>query len=138
MLQKGAVVQINIKWECNFDSKKLCLPVYSFNRFDLPSTAISAASGFNFRFSDKFEIEGKMYRVVVKAFGLRFIITVDGKAGKFNMIPLMLSVGAGLGLLSLATIIADCVLVYCTAKRQFYRELKEYDYKSEVGVQEIK
>lgn len=74
-----------------------------------------------------------MYRVVVKAYGLRFIITVNGKAGKFNLIPLMLSVGAGLGLLSLATIAADIVLVYCTTKRQIYREIKELDVKKSVN-----
>lgn len=133
MMERGAVIQINIKWECNFDSKALCMPHYSFARFDLSSSAVSAATGFNFRFADKFEVDGTMYRVVVKAYGLRFIITVNGKAGKFNLIPLMLSVGAGLGLLSLATIAADIVLVYCTTKRQIYREIKELDVKKSVN-----
>lgn len=134
MLKKGAVIQINIKWNCNFDTNTLCLPVYSFSRFDLAFSSISAASGFNFRFTDKFQINGEIHRVVVKAYGLRFIVIVDGKAGKFHLIPLMLSIGAGLGLLSLATIVADCVLVYCTSKKKFYRDLKRFDYKR--GTQE--
>lgn len=129
VMQKGAVIQVNIKWECNFDLRRLCTPVYSFTRFDLPSYSVSSASGFNFRFADKFEVNSTMYRMVVKAYGLRFIITVDGTAGKFNLIPLMLSIGAGLGLLSLATIAADIVLVYCTKNRHTYHSLKELEYK---------
>jgi hypothetical protein len=35
----------------------------------------------------------------VKAFGLRFIIIVNAKAGKFNFIPLLVTVGSGIGLL---------------------------------------
>lgn len=132
MMLKGGVIQISINWKCNFDTNRLCTPVYSFHRFDLPAYVVSAASGFNFRFADKFEINSTMYRMVVKAYGLRFIITVDGSAGKFSFVPLMLSIGAGLGLLSLATIAADIVLVYCTKNRQTYQRLKEIEYKKTV------
>jgi hypothetical protein len=33
-------------------------------------------------------------------------------------------------LLSLATIIADCILLNVTKKREFYQKLKIFDYKS--------
>ncbi len=50
MLQKGAVIQIQIDWNCNYDLYwKKCIPTYSFSRFDLPFNMSSAASGFNFR-----------------------------------------------------------------------------------------
>ena len=38
--------------------------------------------------------------MLYKAYGLRFIINVSGTAGKFNIIPLMLTIGAGIGLMS--------------------------------------
>lgn len=132
MMEKGGVIQVSINWHCNFDSSRLCTPIYSFNRFDLPAYLVSAASGFNFRFADKFEINSTMYRVVVKAYGLRFIITVNGTAGKFSLIPLMMSVGAGLGLLGLATIAADIVLVTCTKNRETYQRLIEIEYKKKM------
>ncbi len=36
--------------------------------------------------------DGIEYRVLVKAYGLRFIINVSGLAGKFNIIPLLTTV----------------------------------------------
>ena len=49
------------------------------------------------------------------------IITI----GKFDFIPLLLTTGAGIGLLALPTIIADFILLNCTQKRKSYRKLKE-------------
>ena len=72
-----------------------------------------------------------MYRTLIKAYGLRFIIVVTGKAGQFDFIPLLLTVGAGIGLLAIPTIIADFILLNLTKKRKFYQKLKEYDYKNE-------
>jgi P2X purinoceptor 4 len=69
------------------------------------------------------------YRVLYKAYGLRFIINVSGTAGKFNIIPLMLSAGAGIGLMSFSVIIADCVLLHCTKKKKYYQEIKELDVR---------
>ena len=43
------------------------------------------------RFANKYRQDGKDYRVLVKAFGLRFIINVSGQAGKFDIVPLMIS-----------------------------------------------
>lgn len=34
-------------------------------------------------------------RNLIKAYGLRFIITVTGKAGAFDFIPFFLTIGAG-------------------------------------------
>jgi P2X purinoceptor 4 len=131
---KGGVIQIEIKWECNYDRFwKDCQPAYSFSRFDVPFKEVSAASGFNFRFSDKYETEKTEYRVLTKAYGLRFIINVIGKAGKFNFVPLLLTLGAGIGLLSVATILADIFLITCTKKKAVYRQLKELDYDENDG-----
>jgi len=44
-----------------------------------------------------------MYRDLVKAFGIRFIIKVSGTAGKFSIIPLLLNIGSGIGLLAIVS-----------------------------------
>lgn len=72
-----------------------------------------------------------MYRTLVKAYGLRFIIVVTGKAGRFDFIPLFLTIGAGIGLMVIPTLIADFVLLNLTKERKFYKQLKEYDYEEE-------
>ena len=54
---------------------------------------------------------------------------MSGKAGKFNLIPLMLTAGALLGLLSVASIVVDCLLLHLCKKREFYHKLKRMDYK---------
>jgi hypothetical protein len=50
MLKTGAVIHIDIEWNCNFDIGEQCLPTYKFNRFDFYASRDSAASGFNYRF----------------------------------------------------------------------------------------
>ncbi|CAF0928527.1 unnamed protein product [Brachionus calyciflorus] len=134
MLSRGGVILVSINWDCNLDSDRLCFPKFKFSRFDLQFSQASAASGFNFRFSDKFEVNGTLYRILVKAYGLRFVINVSGKAGKFNFVPLLITIGAGLGLLSVATIVADFFLLYLTSKKNFYRELKELDSRNKVNL----
>lgn len=129
MLEKGGVIQIEIQWNCNLDvSFEKCKPVYNYERFDLKFGLKSAASGFNFRYADKYDVGDATYRNLIKAYGLRFIIVVTGKAGKFDFIPLLITVGSGIGLLAIPVIIADFLLLNLTRKRKIYQELKEYDY----------
>lgn len=88
------------------------------------------------------------YRMLYKAYGLRFIINVSGTAGKFNIIPLMLTIGAGIGLMSnlnfkiskkildfkifsflkgISVLVADCVMLHCTKDRKYFAKMKELD-----------
>jgi len=43
-------------------------------------------------------------RDLYKVYGLRFVIKTTGRAGKFSMVPLLLSLGSGLGLLAIVSI----------------------------------
>lgn len=124
MLLKGGVIQIEIVWNCDFDFQTTCLPRYHFHRFDLPFHETRTASGFNFRFADRFIAEGKEHRILYKAFGLRLIITVSGTAGKFNIVPLMITIGTGVGLMSISVLIADCVMLYCTKDKKTFKRMK--------------
>lgn len=128
MLEKGGIIVIRIKWDCDFDLfAKECLPSYSFTRYDYKSSFSSTVSGFNFRFSQHFYKDSVEYRKLVKAYGLRFMIQVDSRAGKFNFIPLLVSLGSGIGLLAIPMVIADCILLNFTERKEFYRDLKMYD-----------
>ncbi|KAK3750953.1 hypothetical protein RRG08_009211 [Elysia crispata] len=130
---QGGVMQIVITWNCNLDhSINDCVPSYSFRRLDKGDFKIS--KGFNFRYANQFGVvqpDGsfKLYRDLYKAYGVRFLVTVQGTAGKFSIVPLLLNVASGLALLSVATIICDIVVLYFLKARHFYREKKYLDIK---------
>ena len=117
----GGVINIDIMWDCNLDLDFLshCRPVYSFSRLDSPEAKISPGS--NFRHADYFN---QNRRTLIKAYGLTFIVNVHGSAGKFSIVPTLLNLGAGLALLSVATVICDIVVLYCHSKRVFYKSAK--------------
>ncbi len=82
---------------------------------------------FCLRFSNKYVSNGKEYRTLWKAYGLRFIINVNGVAGKFSILPLMLTIGAGVGLLTISDIVADYFMLNFTRKRKIFQKVKQLD-----------
>jgi len=61
---------------------------------------------------------------------------VTGVAGKFDIIPLMLKIGAGLGLMSVTFVIADVVMLYCpcasSTEKRYYRKIKRLNANKEI------
>ncbi|KAL8558176.1 hypothetical protein ACOMHN_064995 [Nucella lapillus] len=100
--REGGVIQIVVTWDCDLDySEEDCLPKYTFRRLDRGDFKISR--GFNFRYADHYKIENGTLsaRTLYKAYGIRFIMTMQGKAGKISPIPLLLNIASGLALLSI-------------------------------------
>jgi hypothetical protein len=52
-----------------------------------------------------------------KAYGLRILMTVTGKAGKFDAFQLLLTIGACLGLLSISSLLAEILTWTFTFKK---------------------
>ena len=106
----GAVIAIEIKWDCNldFDFMSYCLPKYNFHILD--------QSGWNFRHALYHE---EHRRTLIKAYGIKFLITVNGKAGKFDITRTIVIIVTGLGLMGLANIMCDLVLLKSSNR---YRE----------------
>ena len=73
------------------------------------------------RFANKYKSNGKEYRTLYKAFGLRFIIDVSGTGRRFSVIPLFTTIGAGIGLLSIGSYIADFVLLNMDRRKELYK-----------------
>ncbi|XP_013091481.2 P2X purinoceptor 4-like isoform X1 [Biomphalaria glabrata] len=124
---EGGVIEVVINWDCNLDfSVDDCLPEYSFKRLDRGDYSISR--GFNFRYADYYAVKEndtfKQYRNLYKATGIIFVINVQGKAGKFSIIPLLLNFGSGLALLALTTVICDLIVLYVLKAKKYYREHK--------------
>jgi len=68
---------------------------------------------------------------LTKAFGITFIINVHGEAGKFNIVPTLLNLGAGLALLSLSTIVCDIIVLYFHKHRNYYKLSKYQEVQGE-------
>ena len=47
----------------------------------------------------------------------QFIITIEGRGGKFNLKNTILNIGSGLALLGVTTVICDFLLMYIKEKR---------------------
>lgn len=125
MLKHGAVIRIKIDWMCNLDfGEDACLPSYSFGRLDSNSTNEHFSLGFNFRYASHWKFSKQSYRTLTKAFGLRFIVTVNGEAGRFDLFVLTLNIGSMIGVLGLATVICDILVLHFSKKSQLYRKQK--------------
>uniref|UniRef100_UPI00398E9BD0 P2X purinoceptor 5 isoform X3 n=1 Tax=Pristiophorus japonicus TaxID=55135 RepID=UPI00398E9BD0 len=101
MAVEGGVIGIMIEWNCDLDkSPSKCDPTYSYSRLDDVNTDRSITSGYNFRFAkyDK-NADGVESRTLYKAYGIRFDIMVNAKAGKFSIIPTVINIGSGLALM---------------------------------------
>nr|5F1C_A Chain A, Crystal structure of an invertebrate P2X receptor from the Gulf Coast tick in the presence of ATP and Zn2+ ion at 2.9 Angstroms [Amblyomma maculatum]5F1C_B Chain B, Crystal structure of an invertebrate P2X receptor from the Gulf Coast tick in the presence of ATP and Zn2+ ion at 2.9 Angstroms [Amblyomma maculatum]5F1C_C Chain C, Crystal structure of an invertebrate P2X receptor from the Gulf Coast tick in the presence of ATP and Zn2+ ion at 2.9 Angstroms [Amblyomma maculatum] len=104
---KGGVIQVLISWDCNLDyDVKYCIPNYSFLRLDDPKTVL--AKGWNFRYPKYYN---EKERSLVKAYGITFVILVQGRAGKLSPIPIAINIGSGLGLMVVATVLCDLVVL---------------------------
>ena len=115
---RGAVIAIEIKWDCDldFDFMAHCLPKYAFHILD--------DSGWNFRHALYHE---ENRRTLIKAYGMKFLINVNGNAGKFDSTKTIVIIVTGLGLIGLANILCDLVLLKSSNR---YREIiaeKKYE-----------
>ena len=114
-----------------------CLPQFTVVRLDNPD---SWSYGFNYRYVNKYwgtpawgntTGDGPThYRDLVKVFGVRFLFQVNGQGGKFNFVSLTTSLGAGLGLLGIATIICDFLLQYFNDDQEWLVEQKYQNVKN--------
>ncbi|XP_006167686.1 P2X purinoceptor 5, partial [Tupaia chinensis] len=122
---EGGVIGIQIEWNCDLDkAASVCTPQYSFSRLDNRMVK-SVSSGYNFRFAKYYrDAAGVEFRTLIKAYGIRFDVIVNGKAGKFSIIPTIINVGSGLALMGVGSFFCDLMLIYFIKKREFYRNKK--------------
>ncbi|KAH1178910.1 hypothetical protein KIL84_000241 [Mauremys mutica] len=120
---KGGVVGITIDWDCDLDwPVTYCKPVYQFH--GLYNDDNNVSPGFNFRYAKYYRDNGTDYRTLYKVFGIRFDILVNGKAGKFDIIPTMTTIGSGIGIFGVASIVCDLLLLHFLPRRDYYKQRK--------------
>lgn len=63
-------------------------------------------SWFIYRYAKYYKENDVEYRTLFKAFGIKFILSVTGEAGKFNLEPFLINVGSGLAILGMVSILS--------------------------------
>jgi hypothetical protein len=132
MLFRGGVLQISITWDCDYAPhiSEQCLPDYRITRFD-----DAPQYGFNFRYSDKFSVNGTNFRNLNKVYGLRIILETTGRGKKPDAIGIITSFFAFFTLFSFCVAITDFyILKYYGSQEERQRLtniLVETDFKNE-------
>ncbi|NXD17561.1 P2RX2 protein, partial [Nothocercus nigrocapillus] len=123
LAEKGGVIGIIITWDCNLDLPGTeCRPRYSFRRLD-PKVA-SASPGYNYRFAKDYSWKGTARRVLIKAYGIRVDVMVQGQAGKFSLVPTAINLATALTSVGLGSFLCDWILLSCMNKQQAYSSRK--------------
>ena len=93
-----------------------CLPRYHF--FVLDDT------GWNFRYG-KFHQENR--RTLTKAYGLKFILKVNGRGGKFDLTNTVIIVGNCFGLIGIINFVYDFIVINFPSEMRTKLLEKKYD-----------
>ncbi|XP_009082079.1 PREDICTED: P2X purinoceptor 6-like, partial [Acanthisitta chloris] len=109
----GGSVGVHIEWDCDLDRPAAqCQTQYSFSLQD---------KRYNFRTASYFwSSQHQLSRDLLKLYGIRFHISVQGQAGKFSIIPTAVSFGTSIAFFGAATIVCDLILLYLDAKADLY------------------
>jgi hypothetical protein len=102
----GMLLAINTKWDCDFDQADKCEPVIQFLRLDNPHSKLS--QGYNFR-TVEFLHDKYGARELTKRYGIRVILIIDGIGSQADIVAALTSIGAGIGLMSIAGLVADFI-----------------------------
>ena len=113
------MVGIDIQWNCDldWDFMTYCLPKYDFRLLD--------STGWNFRIANYHE---ENRRTLIKAYGIKFLLNVSGKAGKFDLKNTVILIVTGLGLLGLANVLCDFVLLH--GSHRYSKDIMEKKYEA--------
>ncbi|XP_043938842.1 P2X purinoceptor 1 isoform X2 [Protopterus annectens] len=131
MALQGGVLGIVIDWDCNLDWQvRFCIPTYQFYGLYVDSKE-KVSEGFNFRYGKYYvDANGTERRHLFKVFGIQLDIMVHGKAGKFDIIPTMTTIGSGIGIFGVATVVCDLLLLHILPRRKYYK-LRKFKHAEE-------
>lgn len=110
IVEKGGIVLFTTKYNCDLDKSDSCDPDFEIQRIDnLPGTI---SPGFNFRSAQYFydNANNSTIRYLRKNVGLRVLFHINGVGSKFDLLALTTTIGAGMALLGVSTIICDIIL----------------------------
>eukprot|EP01051_Picozoa_sp_SAG22_P011701 SAG22_NODE_1149_length_5353_cov_1.820898_4_plen_279_part_00 len=119
LLKDGAELGLDIPFDCDFDQPAAsCQPgAFVLTRIDSPNSTLS--HGADYREVSRVAAaaggaggDGSDSRLVTKRYGFKLEVTVSGRGRKLDLVAALTTFGAGVALLSVATLVADLALMY--------------------------
>jgi hypothetical protein len=125
---EGCMIVVQFAYNCDFNSDDRCEPTITYERIDIDDPD-SISRGFNYRFQTKSRIRDSAASSVVrrdlwKIRGVYIVFKVVGEGGVFDATATMISLGAGLSFLAIATVICDFLMTRCISHKEKYIEAK--------------
>jgi len=125
-METGALINVKIFYNCNFDDDHSCdpHPTFSWQRQDITKDSVS--SGYNFRQAFySLNDNQSMDRLLVKYHGVRIKFNVVGQGRRFDGAAFTKTLGSGIALTAIATLITEFILRRCIPERSFYNSKRE-------------
>ncbi|XP_055017798.1 P2X purinoceptor 2 [Boleophthalmus pectinirostris] len=131
----GGVIGVFINWQCNLDlDASNCKPTYAFRRLDMRKDL--SDSGYYYRFGKYYSKDRVESRTLIKAFGIRLDVIVHGHAGKFSLVPTIISIVTAMTSVGICSIICDWIMLTFIDKNEVYSERK-FDEVAKEPIQHI-
>ena len=83
------------------------------------------------RYPHFYREQGLLTRDLYKVYGIRILVRVTGEAGKFSIVPLLLTIGSGIGLLAVVSKIFMFLCYHKFVKEITKDELSQIQTKTE-------
>ena len=83
----------------------------------------------NPRYPHFYREQGLLSRDLYKVYGIRILVRVTGEAGKFSIVPLLLTIGSGIGLLA---VVSKLFMFLCYHK--FVKEITKDELNQVQGI----
>jgi len=119
---KGMIVLSTFQYNCDLDKGiDKCDPDISWIRVD-PTAPTAISKGFNYRYTIQYRDPetGTLYRDLWKVYGINIVYQIYGVGGKFDVMVLTITLGSGLALVGIATVICDIIMQYFLPNKESY------------------
>uniref|UniRef100_A0A8C4QWY6 P2X purinoceptor n=1 Tax=Eptatretus burgeri TaxID=7764 RepID=A0A8C4QWY6_EPTBU len=126
LASQGGKLAIHIQWACNLDhGTSACHPNYGFKLLDAVPPLSDLRSGYSFKYGEKNMMEnGERTRNLFQLHSICIDIIVSGEAGKFDVVPTLISIASALTSIGMGSILCDFILLSCVKQKKTYQEHK--------------
>ncbi len=107
VVNKGAIVLVSVHYACDLNKQQSpteCQPDFRFYRMD--------AAGFQYARTELLST-APLQRRLQTVTGVRLYFVLSGKAVRFSLPLTLLAIGSGMGLLAVAAVVTDWIMLYC-------------------------
>ena len=107
VVTQGAIILVSVHYACDLNKQQSpteCQPDFRFYRMD--------AAGFQYSRTEVLST-APLKRRLQTVTGVRLYFVLSGKAGRFSLPITLLAIGSGMGLLAVAAVVTDLIMLHC-------------------------